>query len=109
MERSGGGTRIKILEAFAQGRPVVTTTIGIEGIEARPDVDHLLADTPADFIRQCLRLAGDPALRATLAAQARALVTSRYTAAALAAPLAPGPCQEDAASPRLGYPDSHAP
>lgn len=94
--RSGGGTRIKILEAFAQGRPVVTTTIGIEGIDARPDEDHLLADTAADFIRQCLRLADDPALRAGLASRAHERVSAHYTASALEAPLAPGPCQAPA-------------
>jgi polysaccharide biosynthesis protein PslH len=99
--RSGGGTRIKILEAFAQGRPVVTTTIGIEGIDAHPGEDHLRADTPAAFITQCLRLADDPSLRVALAARARALVSTRYTSGALESPLAPGAFQEPAAHARL--------
>ena len=83
--RSGGGTRIKILEAFASGCPVITTAIGIEGIEARPGVHHLLAETIEDFVREALRLKNDPALRNALARQARALIDSHYSPAALAA------------------------
>ena len=47
--RAGGGMRVRILEAFARGMPVVTTTVGLEGIEAEPGVDVLVADSPEAF------------------------------------------------------------
>src|SRR5208283_3320077 len=47
--RVGGGTRFKILEAMAMGRPVVSTSLGAEGILARPGEDILLADEPEAF------------------------------------------------------------
>src|SRR5206468_6318328 len=68
--RAGGGTRIKILEAFAYRRPVVTTTVGSEGIEARPEQNILIGDTPADFARQCARLIVSPDLCGRLAGRA---------------------------------------
>ena len=86
--RAGGGTRIKILESFAQGRPVVTTTIGIEGIEASPGVDHLRADTAEDFLHACVRLIDDDGLRATLARNAFGLVSAAYAQDKLAERLA---------------------
>ncbi len=47
--RAGSGTRVKILEAWAAGRPVVSTTVGAEGLPARGGVNILLADRPEDF------------------------------------------------------------
>ena len=47
--RAGGGTRIKILEAFAFRKPVVSTSLGAEGLEARPNEHLLIADTAEDF------------------------------------------------------------
>lgn len=77
--RGGGGTRIKLLEAFAYRRPVVSTTIGAEGIDAL-DEEHLLhADTPAAFAERCLRLMSDAAQRERLAAKAFALLAHAYT------------------------------
>ncbi len=75
---SGGGTRLKILEAFAMGRPVVSTRIGVAGIEARDGEHLLLADQPEAFARAVTRLATEPGLRARLAEQAYALVRDRY-------------------------------
>ncbi len=75
---SGGGTRLKILEAFAMGRPVVSTTIGAAGIEARDGEHLLLADRPEAFARAITRLATEPGLRARLVEQAYALVRGRY-------------------------------
>ncbi|HEU4793114.1 MAG TPA: glycosyltransferase family 4 protein [Nitrolancea sp.] len=75
---SGGGTRLKILEAFAIGRPVVSTTIGAAGIEARDGEHLLLADRPEAFARAITRLATEPGLRARLVEQAYALVRDRY-------------------------------
>jgi glycosyltransferase involved in cell wall biosynthesis len=49
--RAGGGTRIKILEAFSFRRPVITTTIGAEGIDAKHDQSLLIADTPEQLCR----------------------------------------------------------
>jgi glycosyltransferase involved in cell wall biosynthesis len=82
--RGGGGTRIKVLEAFGYRRPVVSTSIGIEGIEARNEEHVLLADTPEEFARQCLRLMDEPVLRERLASNAFALVTRAYTPEAVA-------------------------
>ena len=77
--RAGGGTRIKILEAFSYERPVITTTIGVEGIEALPDEHLLVADTAESFAIGCLRLMTDEALRKTLVERAMSLFRSCYT------------------------------
>ncbi len=76
--RAGGGMRVRILEAFARAMPVVTTTIGLEGIDAQPGTDVLVADTPADFADAVLRLMQDQSLQASLASNGRQLVESRY-------------------------------
>jgi glycosyltransferase involved in cell wall biosynthesis len=75
---SGGGTRLKILEAMAVGTPVVATRKGAEGIDARPDAHLIIADEPDSFAAGVLRLLADAALRARLAGAARALVAARY-------------------------------
>ena len=64
--RFGGGTRIKIIEAMAMGRPVVSTTLGAEGLGLQDGHDVLIADTADAFARACCRLGGDAGLRATL-------------------------------------------
>jgi polysaccharide biosynthesis protein PslH len=76
--RVGGGTRLKILEAMASGRAVVSTTIGCEGIEVTPGENILVADTPADFADAVVRCLRDPGLRARLGRRGRALVERRY-------------------------------
>ena len=76
--RSGGGTRLKILEAMGAGIPVVTTTVGCEGIEARADVHALFADEPAAFAAAVLRLMDEPGLQQRLSAAAREFVAHRY-------------------------------
>jgi polysaccharide biosynthesis protein PslH len=76
--RAGGGTRLKILEAMAFNRPVVSTTIGSEGLEV-VDGEHLLtADDAAGFASQVVRTIRDRPLSARLAANGRQLVVSRY-------------------------------
>jgi polysaccharide biosynthesis protein PslH len=76
--RAGGGTRLKVLEAFASGRAVVSTRLGCEGI-AVADGEHLLLADDADaFAAAVLRLLDEPALRASLARSARELVEGRY-------------------------------
>ncbi len=81
--RAGSGTRLKVLEAFAYGIPVVTTTIGVEGIEANPEEHILLADTPEQFARQCVRLMREPGLRTRLADRAFQLVSNNYSETAV--------------------------
>lgn len=77
--RAGGGTRLKILEAMALARPVVSTTIGCEGLDA-VDGEHLLvADTPGQFAAQTLRLLNDDQLQHRLSANARRFVEDRYS------------------------------
>jgi glycosyltransferase involved in cell wall biosynthesis len=66
--RVAGGTRIKILEAWAKGLPVVSTSIGAEGLQPIDGENCLLGDEPADLARACVRLLGDPQLGAALAA-----------------------------------------
>jgi glycosyltransferase involved in cell wall biosynthesis len=77
--RIGGGTRLKIYEAMAAQIPVVSTTIGAEGLSVNPPHDIRLADTPAHFAAQCLELLTTPDLRTRLAQAAAAMVTSHFS------------------------------
>jgi glycosyltransferase involved in cell wall biosynthesis len=79
---AGGGTRLKILEAFAAGLPVVSTPVGCEGIDAVSDTHLLVADRER-FCDSICRLLRDSALSARLAASARALALTRYDWAAV--------------------------
>ena len=75
----GGGTRLKILEAFAAKRPVVSTPKGAEGIAAH-DGEHLLVAENADGLAACVaRLLSDPGLVARLTAAAYDLVCRKYS------------------------------
>jgi glycosyltransferase involved in cell wall biosynthesis len=76
--RSGSGTRLKILEALAMERPVVSTTIGAEGLETIHGRHLLIADDAASFAAAVLRLLQDQQLAARLAAEGRSLVERRY-------------------------------
>jgi glycosyltransferase involved in cell wall biosynthesis len=76
--RAGGGMRVRILEAFARAMPVVTTTVGLEGIEAEPDVDVLVADSPEDFAESVVRLFHDKGLQRQLSMNGRRLVEEKY-------------------------------
>jgi glycosyltransferase involved in cell wall biosynthesis len=76
--RMGGGTRLKVVEAMAMGRPIVATSLGAEGIEAEPGREILLADGPAAFAEAVVRLLGDPALGERMGRAARALAVERY-------------------------------
>lgn len=75
---SGGGTRLKILEAMAMGTPVVATSKGAEGLELIPGEHFLVADSPVSFAEQVLRVLNDNALHDRLSAQARKFVQDRY-------------------------------
>jgi glycosyltransferase involved in cell wall biosynthesis len=74
---AGGGTRLKILEAFAAGLPVVSTPIGCEGIAAT-DGEHLVVADRARFADAVCQSLRDPAGLAKLAANARVLALERY-------------------------------
>lgn len=64
--RAGTGTRLKILEAFTHQRPVVSTTIGAEGLKVTNGQNILLADEPQAFAEACLKILDDPALASLL-------------------------------------------
>lgn len=76
--RVGGGTRLKILDALACGKAVVSTLIGCEGLHVTPDVDILIGDTPSEFARQVIRACTDDALREGLGRHGRRLAEERY-------------------------------
>lgn len=75
--QSGGGTRLKILEAFAAGVPVVSTPVGCEGIDAMPG-SHLVVADHADFAAVLTKLLEQPQRAHTLAVRARSLARARY-------------------------------
>jgi glycosyltransferase involved in cell wall biosynthesis len=75
---SGSGVRVKLLEAFAAGIPVVSTRIGAEGLTDGDRSVCLLADEPAEFAERVLELLADPAKREELARRARAEVEARW-------------------------------
>ncbi len=76
--RIGGGTRLKIVEALAIGTPVVSTTIGAEGLDLVADEHLRLADDPASLTAAVTDLFADPAAAAALAERGRAFVHDRY-------------------------------
>lgn len=82
--RVGGGSRLKILEALAMGRAVVSTTIGAEGLDVAHECQVLLADDPRSFAASVLRLLDDPERCRELAYQGRRLVEQQYGWDALA-------------------------
>ncbi len=78
--RTGGGTRLKILEAMALGTPVVSTTKAAEGLDVRNGEHLLLADTPEDFAAAVERLLRDQGEARAMAARARELFKAKYGA-----------------------------
>lgn len=77
--RIGGGTRLKVLEAMALAKAVVSTTLGAEGIDAENGRDILLADDGPGLARQVASVLGDPAIARRLGDGARRLVVERYS------------------------------
>jgi polysaccharide biosynthesis protein PslH len=77
--RTGGGTRLKVLDAWAMGMPVVSTPIGAEGLEARHGENILLAEGPDEFASCMVQLLTNPQLRSELGASARQTVMERYS------------------------------
>jgi sugar transferase (PEP-CTERM/EpsH1 system associated) len=76
--RIGGGTRLKLLEAMAMGKPVVATSLGAEGYPVADGRELLLADTPEDFATTVLALLRAPEWRAELGQAGRRFVERRY-------------------------------
>jgi sugar transferase (PEP-CTERM/EpsH1 system associated) len=76
--RSGGGTRLKILEAMAMGRPVVSTSLGAEGLEIVAGENILLAETAEQFLRQLQTLIDHPDRARQLGQAGRHLVVTQY-------------------------------
>jgi glycosyltransferase involved in cell wall biosynthesis len=77
--RAGGGTRLKIFEALAMGKAVVSTTVGAEGLPLIPGEHFIGADDPALFAGAVVSLVRDPARRRALGAAGRRLVEERYS------------------------------
>jgi sugar transferase (PEP-CTERM/EpsH1 system associated) len=85
--RLGGGTRLKILEAMAMGTPVVSTSVGAQGLNYRPGVDILIADDAQSFSDSVVQALSDPGLRSQLAREGRRLAL-RYDWMEIMKPLA---------------------
>lgn len=77
--RVGGGTRLKILDAMAMGKAIVSTTVGAEGIHTTDGKNILLADHPEDFAARVVTILRSPELRLRLGREARKLVECEYS------------------------------
>src|SRR5207245_365399 len=75
--RIGGGTRLKIFEALAMGKAVVSTTVGAEGLPLVPGIHFLQEDDPERFARAVIALLDDPGRRRSLGEAGRRLVEAR--------------------------------
>jgi glycosyltransferase involved in cell wall biosynthesis len=74
----GGGTRVKIIEAGAYGKPVVSTTVGMEGIDLTPGSEIIVRDDPKEFAEACIELLVDIDLSKRIGLAARKKVTELY-------------------------------
>lgn len=77
--RSGSGVRVKILNAFAMGLPVISTTLGAEGLDVRDGEHLLIADSAEDFAQAITKVLDNPDLAAKLSQNGRKLVCDRYS------------------------------
>jgi polysaccharide biosynthesis protein PslH len=75
---AGGGTRLKIVEAFAAGTPVVSTPVGAEGLDVRNDVELLIAADPKEFANSVVSLLTNPVLAERMTRAALRLASSLY-------------------------------
>ena len=85
--RVGGGTRLKILDAWAMGKAVVSTSVGCEGLDARDGENILIRDDPRDFAAAVRQLLLDRSLRERLGRAARETTVRQYSWAAIGPPL----------------------
>ena len=77
--RAGGGTRLKILNSWAMGKPVVSTSVGCEGLEAVDGENILIRDDPKDFAAAIRAVLDNPALRRRLSDGGRETVARQYS------------------------------
>jgi len=77
--RIGGGTRLKIFESMAAHVPVVSTSIGAEGLPVVPGQHILIGDNPATFAENCIEILGNRKLRDAVSADGLELVWSRFS------------------------------
>jgi glycosyltransferase involved in cell wall biosynthesis len=75
---SGGGTKLKVLEAMAAGKAIVSTSLGVEGIGGRDGEHYLVADSPDLFAARVVELLADPDLRRRLGGKARQVAEDQY-------------------------------
>ncbi len=76
--RVGGGTRLKVLDAWSMQKAILSTSIGCEGLEARHDHDLWIADTPDEFAASAVKLLADPETRQRLGVRGRARVEQEF-------------------------------
>lgn len=76
--RMGSGTRLKVLQAMAVGRPIVSTTIGAQGLSITDGEELFLADTAKEFARAVIRIQENPEQMAAMGEKARAFVRQHY-------------------------------
>ena len=88
--RVGGGTRLKLVDAMAQGKAIVSTSVGCEGLHVTDGKEILIADEPEAFIEKVLALLSDEPRRFALGDAARALVVKQYAWPSLGAKLLKG-------------------
>jgi glycosyltransferase involved in cell wall biosynthesis len=81
--KAGAGTRLKALEAFASKIPVVSTAIGVEGLDVKDGKEVLIAETPEDFVDACNRLVSDPRLYSILTKNAYNFAEAFFSYASL--------------------------
>jgi len=77
--RMGSGMKIKILEAMAMGKTIVSTSLGAEGIDAADGENIILADGEDEFAGAVVKALGDPSLRKRVGTEARKLVETGYS------------------------------
>lgn len=85
--RIGSGMRVKILDAMAMGLPVLSTSVGCEGISVHPGRDIVIADEPSEFARAAIHLLRNPSEREKIGAAGRRLVEAEYSWPAILARL----------------------
>jgi glycosyltransferase involved in cell wall biosynthesis len=77
--RTGSGTRLKVVEGLAMGKPMVSTTVGCEGVDVRNDEHLLIGDSAQEFAKKVLRLFEEPALGGQLGRAGRELMEREYS------------------------------
>lgn len=77
--RVGGGTRLKVVDALAQGKAIVSTSVGCEGLTVKSGLNIIIADEPEEFARSVVLLINDEGTRRSMGAAARKLAKEKYS------------------------------